>query len=179
MAELKERYAQALFELALESNSLEQMLEQAALVQVILEKNQLEPYLSHPHISNQNKEDLLQSLFAQRISKELLGFLSFAIVKKREALILPTLSAFLELGNQHRGKMTAKVVSAVPLQEEQLSSLRKLLSDKLKKQVKLQSRVDPAVIGGFYIYVDGRLIDRTVRTQLRNIKKSIEIGGAQ
>jgi len=76
------------------------------------------------------------------------------------------------------GSTAAQVVSAVPLREDQLSALRELLNKKLDKTVTLSPRVDPALLGGLWIYVDGHVIDRSLKKQLRDITESIKKGGS-
>lgn len=179
MAQLKDRYAAALFELSLESGMPEKHMEQAAMVKNVLEMDGCEDFLLHPHVPNTVKYEFLNSLFEEKISSELMGFLYLAISKSREAAILPAISAYIDLGNRHSGKVTAYVVSAADLRQEQLSGLEKLLSQKLEKQVEVKARTDPSLIGGFYIHIEGRLIDRTVRSRINNMKESLKRGGAE
>ena len=74
------------------------------------------------------------------------------------------------------GAAAAKVVSAAALTEQQISALRKLLEKKLEKRVEVSLEIDASLIGGFYIYIDGYIIDRTVKKQIRDMKESIMRG---
>ncbi|MGI6169079.1 MAG: ATP synthase F1 subunit delta [Christensenellales bacterium] len=179
MAELKDRYASALFELSVEKDVLEESMRQAVFVQSVLQDRESEAFMRHPHVPDTAKKEFVQRLFADRISADLMGFLYLAIEKSREELIVPALKAYLNRGNRYCGKMEATVVSATALSEDQVSALYALLCRKLNKQVEIQFEVDPALIGGFYIHMDGRLIDRTVRTQLINMKECIKRGGVE
>ncbi|NLV86101.1 MAG: ATP synthase F1 subunit delta [Clostridiales bacterium] len=179
MAQLKDRYASALFDLSMESGRPEKHMEQALLVQRALEVDGCEEFLAHPHITNEEKYEFLQKLFAGKISDDLMGFLYLAVDKSREQTIAPALASFIDMLSLHSGKVTASVVSATALSQKQLSDIGKLLSQKLDKQVEIEAQVDPALIGGFYIHVEGRLIDRTVRTQLNNMKDRLKRGGAE
>ncbi|MGI5900680.1 MAG: ATP synthase F1 subunit delta [Christensenellales bacterium] len=185
MAELKEIYANALLELSVEGDVLDENMQQAALIRDVLKSEQVESFLIHPSIPDSAKKTFLQQLFyeknengekSEKVSDELMGFLHLAIDKSRETQILPSLDAFIDMGNKHKGKLTATVVSAAELRPEQVSKLRDLLARKTGKQVDLVARVDPAVIGGMYIHMEGRLIDRTVRTQLKNMKEIVRRG---
>ncbi|MGI6161242.1 MAG: ATP synthase F1 subunit delta [Christensenellales bacterium] len=178
MAELKDRYAAALFELSLESGMLEEHAKQAAIVRDALENERLQSFMQHPHIPDAAKRELLQSLFKDGVSDDLMGLLFLAISKSREAMIVPALTAYIDMKNRHTGKMVASVVSASQLSERQLSKLHAVLSEKTNKQVELLPRVDASLLGGFYIHLNGYLIDRTVRTQLSNMKESLKRGGA-
>lgn len=178
MAELKDRYAAALFEMSLASGAWEEHLAQAARVRDRLEKERIAGFLENPHIPNATKHELLENLFAAGLAGDLMGFLHLTVDKGREAMMLPTLTAYIELGEQRRGKAIAYVVSAKALEPEQAEALSALLSKKLGKRVEILAKEDPSLIGGFYVHVDGCLIDRTVRTDLRNLKESLKRGGA-
>ena len=71
------------------------------------------------------------------------------------------------------GAIRAKVVSAAQLREDQISALEKLLKGKLGTQVDISLEIDPSLIGGFYIYVDSRCFDRSVKKQIGDMKESI------
>ncbi|MCL2508870.1 MAG: F0F1 ATP synthase subunit delta [Oscillospiraceae bacterium] len=70
----------------------------------------------------------------------------------------------------------AYVVSAVALRVDQLSALADVLSRKLRRPVEVLASVDETLLGGLYIRVDGRVIDRTVKKQLRDMKESLKKG---
>jgi F-type H+-transporting ATPase subunit delta len=109
-----------------------------------------------------------------RIHERLFGFLCLAVDKNREAFIVPSLTELIELIRQHQRKTTAKVVSAIELNENQLASLTKMLSEKLDKQVDIDLKVDPSVIGGMYVYVDGYFIDRLLINRLSEMTVSMK-----
>ena len=69
----------------------------------------------------------------------------------------------------------AQVVSAVKLSDAQLLKLKDSLSKNLNKQVDISNIVDPALIGGLYIQVDGCVIDRSIKKQIQDIKKSVKV----
>ncbi|MCL2671599.1 MAG: F0F1 ATP synthase subunit delta [Clostridiales bacterium] len=73
--------------------------------------------------------------------------------------------------------LVATVVSAAELSDAQLSALTALLSQKLHNEVVLSVSIDPSLIGGLYIHVDGRVIDRSVKRQIADMKDSLKKGG--
>lgn len=176
MAALKDRYAVALFEMSLEAGALEQHLAQAVRLRERLEKERLIGLLENPHVPDAAKREMLASRFEGQLADELMGFLRLAIEKGREAMIMQTLSAYIEMAEGYRGRAAAYVVSAKALSHAQIEALSALLSRKMSKRVEVLAYEDPALIGGFSIHVEGRLIDRTVRTQLRNLAESLKRG---
>lgn len=179
MGRLSERYAAALFDISLESGMLKEHYKQAVYICEVIKIPQSEEFLQHPHIPDSAKQDFLQKLFSEKISPDLMGFLYLAIAKNREPLILPSLTAFIDKVNRHSGRVVANVVSAAKLSDAQVAVLHATLSKKLQKQVEISAKVNPDLIGGLYIHVDDRLIDRTVRTQLIKMKESMERGVAE
>jgi len=179
MAELVNRYAAALLDLSVESDKLEENIKAAEMLRDVLRDKDCRTFLEHPHIQDWEKHEFLEKLFAGRISADLMGFLRLAVAKSREAVIVPTLDAFIEMGKKHMGELTAWVVSAAPLSEEKINSIKNILAKKLDKQVEIRHRVDPALIGGLYIHVNGRLIDYSVKNRLKMMKEVLIKGGAE
>lgn len=170
MAKLKARYVDALLELAEENANLEQDLEQALLLRDSLSDQDVLKFLMHPHVPDQDKQQLFAEVFADKLAEYLLGFLYLMIRKNREALIVPILNDFIIGVKRRLGIVTAKVVSAKPLTEQQIDALKKVLARQLEMQVELDLSVNPNVLGGFYIEVDGWIFDGTIRSRLNNIK---------
>ncbi|MCL2368736.1 MAG: ATP synthase F1 subunit delta [Oscillospiraceae bacterium] len=177
MAELSLRYGTALYDLAAEDGSLSQCLDQAVLVRDTLQKPECRQILEHPHISGREKRAFLQKLFPRPLHTHLNGFLSLLITKNRERISISALTAFIQLANRALGHMEAHVCSATALRDSQVLALQSVLSNKLGKQVSLSLEVDPALIGGISIYVDGHLIDRSVRKQIYDMRNRIKNGG--
>jgi F-type H+-transporting ATPase subunit delta len=99
--------------------------------------------------------------------------MKLAIAKNREAYLLPALTKLVDMIKIRRNQTTARVVSAVPLSEGQAAQLTATLQRKLGKTVDVTVIVDPAVIAGISIHVDGYFLDRTVRTMLKDMKETI------
>ncbi len=173
------RYARALFEIALEEssadkNSLNKMEAEVIILTKLLKENkELANVMLHPQITASEKMNIFTNAFKGNLSDHIFGLLNVVLQKNREAELIEIFDAFLSLCAQHKGNTTASVVSAVPLSEVQLSSIKNILSEKLNKQVKLEPSVDPDLIGGLYIKVDGCVFDGTIKKQLSDMKKQL------
>ncbi|MCL2056558.1 MAG: ATP synthase F1 subunit delta [Oscillospiraceae bacterium] len=176
MARLSAVYATALFELAMESGSPEEYHRQALSLLDALGEPECKGILMHPQISAAQKSELLTGALSGRIHEDLIGFIKFVIDKNREAYLLPALIAFIEKLRAAEGRVTAYVRTARQLDEQQEQELTALLSEKLGKTVELEVTADPSVIGGFSVYADGFLVDRTVKKQLQDLKTSVKRG---
>ncbi|MCL2162991.1 MAG: ATP synthase F1 subunit delta [Oscillospiraceae bacterium] len=179
MAKLDALYANALFELAVERGAIDEFLTQAILLRDSLQDADCRRVLVHPHISAAKKRELFGGVFAGNIRKEILGLLYLVIDKNREAYFIPALKTLISMIERHQRRVTAKVLSASALDKAQAEALTKLLSEKLNKKVQLSFKIDPSVIGGPYIMVDGYYIDLTLKGRLLEIAKYIRENSVQ
>lgn len=176
MGKLKDRYANALLELSEENGTLEEDLKQAVLVRDTLKKADVQAFLTHPRVPDSAKHKLFNSAFSDKLAKHMMGFLYLMVKKNRESLIVPALTEYIDRSNRRLGRIEATVVSAKALTEKQIESISNILSRKINMQVKVKATVDPDVIGGLYVLVDGRIFDRTVRSDLNNMKERLKRG---
>jgi len=151
-------------------------LDQAAFVRDALKTDKCRKIMELPRSADEEKRKFLESVFAERIHDDLMGILYLLTAEGRADEITRTLTAFINMGTVYTGRTTAYVVSATDLSEIQIEKLEEALSKKLKKPVDVEIEVDPSLIGGLYISVDGCLIDHTVKKQLSDLKESIKRG---
>ena len=69
-----------------------------------------------------------------------------------------------------RGEVTAEVVSAAPLTQEQERRLTETLAQKSGKTVKLDARVDDTLIGGMIVKLGSQMIDSSIRSKLASLQ---------
>jgi len=172
VADLGIRYASALFDISQESGLLSDYLEQAQLVVDNIASEDAQRVLTHPRIASEEKFAFLQKAFGDHIHQDLLGFMRLCVSKNREAFLLPALQKLVEMIKTHQRQTTARIVSAVPLTDAQAEQLTVLLAKKLNKTVDVTVIVDPTVIAGISIHVDGYFLDRTVKTMLKDMKET-------
>jgi len=169
MERLSVIYATALFDLALEQDSVDDFLKQAVFLRDSLSDEDCRRMLVHPQISAAEKHEFFRKTFEGKIHEDLLGFLYLVADKNRESHLISALDALIGIIERHNGIVTAKVLSAAGYNAEQAEELRTMLSKKLNKHVELELKVDPSLIGGPYIFVDGYYIDWTVKKRIRDL----------
>lgn len=168
------RYANALFELALEANKIDAFDEEVKFVAATCDGDkEFFAVLNHPQISGDEKMKVLESAFKGKISDEIIGLFSVVFKKNREAELIDILQKFIEKVEEHKGIVTAKVSSAKPLSEKQITDIKEKLSQNLNKQVFIEAVVEPSLIGGVCIAVDGHVIDGTIKSQIAEMKKQL------
>jgi F-type H+-transporting ATPase subunit delta len=93
------------------------------------------------------------------------------VTRKRRLHDLPAMiRAYRSLLAQHRGEVTAEVVSAHPLDDGQMSALRERLRQALGREPRIAARVDPDLLGGLVVRIGSRMIDSSLRTKLSRIQ---------
>ena len=173
MADLGARYATALFQISEERGLLGEFMQQADFLCKTFEGEEgALRILTHPLISATEKNAFVDRVYGDTVHTELMGFMKLAIAKNREAFLLPTLTTLIEMIKRRQNHITARVVTATALSEQQQTRLRTILGVKFGKIVELNVVVDPAQIAGISIHVDGYFLDRTVKTMLKGMKES-------
>jgi len=74
---------------------------------------------------------------------------------------------------KQKGEMSAQVTSARPLSDDETAELKSILRSKLTKDVKLETRVDPSLLGGLIVKVGSRMIDSSLRTKLNGMRMAM------
>lgn len=171
---ISKRYAVALFELAKETDKIDLFNNQVELMyNSTKDDKEFLAVLNHPRISGGEKFNLFQNIYKDNISEEILGLISIVVKKNRETEILEILETFLELVRDYKGITTAYVYSAMALSDEQLTKIKENLSKNLNKEIIIKADVNPELIGGLLINVDGKVIDNSIKRNLEDIKKGL------
>ena len=176
MERLSILYASALFEIALEKGIVDEFLDQASLTRDMLQDAGCQRILEHPHISEQEKKEFFRMAFAGHIHDDMLGLLFLVAEKNRENYLLPALTALIDMIKRYKRQVTASVFTAETFDGKQVSAMKEMLSRKLDKTVDISLKVDPSIIGGPYIFVDGYYLDWTVKKRLRDLTVHMKEG---
>lgn len=169
------RYAFALFEAGIELNKLQRFREDMLKVtDVLMKEVSLRKILSHPKVLKREKKDLLNSVFKDLVSVEVLNFLYILIDKRREGTIIEINKEFEKLFNEHENIVEVTAITSVEMDDEGKKKLAKALENKLNKTVKLKNVVDEDVIGGVLLKIENKIVDGTIKGQLEEIEKAMK-----
>ena len=172
MTTTSREYAEALFELAVQGNETKETSEGLeTVVSALLQTPDYRAMLASPAISKEERLNALDSAFRGKIPDILLAILRMMISRGHVSALNGMARDYEELARGYRGESVAVVTSAVPLKEAETVALRAKLEKKLSKTVIIQFRVDPELIGGIRVEVDGRVIDGSIRNKLDEIKE--------
>ncbi|HBN09728.1 MAG TPA: hypothetical protein DD435_14105 [Cyanobacteria bacterium UBA8530] len=165
-----ERYALAFFELSVELGKLEEtFLELKEAADVFRSNPELVGMLTHPLIAASEKKDLILRLLPGA-SPELANFLKVLVDKGRFNLISEIDGLFARRYREASRKLVAEVVSARKLDQEQGKNIRESLVKLYGREVTLEERVDPAVLGGARVRIGDQVLDDTLAGRLEALR---------
>jgi F-type H+-transporting ATPase subunit delta len=131
--------------------------------------------LKSPVIKGDKKEKILEALTKDKLDIISSSFNRLLVKKGREAYLPEIVSAFIQQYKEYKGIHIVSLTTAVPVSEEVKSAIvGKISASSHMKEVELKTKVNPDIIGGFIIEVDGRLVDVSILYDLSVIKKQFE-----
>jgi F-type H+-transporting ATPase subunit delta len=172
------RYANALFSLAREESKVTEVREELSALSDLFETNEeLRSALLTPLHPVKERKAALQAI-AQKmeLSGLLKNFYAFLADRRRLVNFAGIRDEYERLADEASGLLTAEVVSSRPLDERRKDRLRRALSERTGREVKLEIHVDPELIGGAIAKVGDLVFDGSLRTQLSQLSASLTKG---
>ena len=168
-------YGKALFEAARDVNKLDAILEEIKEISAIFQKEpDFNEFFNTPVISGPEKKQVIKKVFGGRISQETYNFLLVLIDKRRTASFNKIINEYKKLVDQNLGISLGTVFSVEPLTDIQLSSFEEKTGKLLRKKVKLINNIDASILGGVKIFIEGKVIDASIRKQLQDLEGRIK-----
>jgi F-type H+-transporting ATPase subunit delta len=166
------RYAQAIFQIAKEKNSLDQW--QAALqqVKVLTQNEQLVDVMEDPRLHFDQKSRIFTELLGKS-NQMTLNFVCLLILKNRFRQASQISEQYEILLDEYRGTRRAAVATAMEIGEQAKGKLAKDLEAIAGSKLKIDFSVDPALIGGFIARFDGTLLDGSVKHRLDALRNKL------
>jgi F-type H+-transporting ATPase subunit delta len=170
------RYATALFELALETNAIEAVKTQLDRFDALVADNaDLTRLVRSPVFSTEEQLQALSAVLERMGIRGLAAnFLKLAGSNRRLFAVRDMIKAFGALVARHKGEATAEVTVAEPLKDAHVDALRAALKAVSGKDVDLDVKVDPAILGGLVVKLGSRMVDSSLRTKLNAIRHAMK-----
>jgi F-type H+-transporting ATPase subunit delta len=159
-------YAEAVFKLARDTNSLAEWSRMLEVLDTVVGDERIRVRIADPNVSAQQLESLILGVIGDSVDGAGRNLLQVLIVNDRLTLLAEIRALFDELRREHEGILEAKIISALPLDEQQRSQLVSRLEAKHKRKVSAAVEIDPRLIGGVRIVIGDKVIDATVRAKL-------------
>jgi F-type H+-transporting ATPase subunit delta len=176
MASMAGRYAAALLDLAKEERQLPQVEADLAAFRAMLDESvDLRRLIRSPVISAEDQAKALSAVLAKAGASALTANFFKLIARNRRLFAAgDMIRDFRALLARERGEVSADVASAHQLAPEQLNALKDTLRVQIGKDVQVNTRVDPALLGGLVVKVGSKMIDSSLRTKLNNLKVAMK-----
>jgi len=173
------RYATAVFELARDSNALDQTIADLDRFDALVADNpDLMRLVRSPVFGAEAQQAALAAVLDRAgISGIAASFLRLLAANRRLFAVRDMIRGLRALVARHKGEVTAQVTVAEGLADKHLAALKDALKAVTGKDVALDVTVDPAIIGGLIVKVGSRMVDSSLKTKLNSIKHAMkEVG---
>lgn len=171
-------YARSLFELASAAGGQAKISEVAGELEQIAELSRSDrtfrEFVGSPVIDRVRREQSLRRIFENRVTDLTLRFLLVLNNKGRLNRLESVVGAFDALVQEAFGRVEVDVYTAAPLGREQIEDINRRVHTALDREPVLHPYTEPAMIGGLKLRIGDRLIDGSVATQLRRMKRELE-----
>lgn len=167
-------FAQALLELADERKQVDTVAaEMLALGQAMRDTPLMRNFFGNPSIKDADRENVLNRALLPQVSPLLGSFLKLLAAKGKLGSLGEITSAFAALMDKRQGKVNVDVTVTKPLGPQELELVRQRISTAIQKEAIIKQHVDEGIIGGIIIRVGDKLIDGSVKAQLKLIERKL------
>jgi len=176
---IAERYATAVFEISQENGTLEKLEANIADLAAALDgSDEFRGFVASPILSRADLKAGIAAIAEKMGLIEVLRNGLAVMADKRRLFVLPQLLERLRgMIAEHKGEVTADVVSAKALTEAQAEKLAATLKASVGKDVNINATVDESLIGGLVVKVGSKMIDTSIRSRLNSLQNAMkEVG---
>ncbi|HSB70490.1 MAG TPA: ATP synthase F1 subunit delta [Candidatus Methylomirabilis sp.] len=172
------RYAKALVEVAGASDELEAVRRELAdFADLLRGHREFRLFVANPSVQRRDKAAVFEQIVTALGFRTLTTtFLRILMQAGRLEGLESILRAYVSLVDERLGRVKALVITATPLPSGQEEHLRQRLAEVTGKQVYLEVRDDPSILGGLITQIGSRVYDGSVRTQLRRLREQLAQG---
>ncbi|MDY6835060.1 MAG: ATP synthase F1 subunit delta [Chloroflexota bacterium] len=166
------RYAQAVFEIAYERNELSKWQRELKILSSSLKDDQVRVIMESPKIKLSDKVTTIKKILRD-ISPLTINLACLMVAKNRLSLLDRLEGEYNALVDAHYGRQHVEVIAAIPLQTQDIDNMKLRLASIIGDELIISSRIAPEIIGGIVLRIGDKLIDGSVRTRLRDLKRNL------
>jgi len=171
------RYNLALYEIAAEKKSVDAVLKDFIDIRKsIADSKELANFIATPIISMAKKTEVIRTVFSGKVNELTLKFLELVCAKNRINIITDIMEDFINLVNEKRGVVTAKIKTAVEITDKEKSAITAQLKNYTGKDITASYLVDSSIKGGFIAQIDDKIIDASITRQLELLREKFAQG---
>lgn len=173
MNEIASRYAAGLYSIALDANKVSVWQEEIKTIQkIFLENREFLDVLSSAFLPLVEKEEMLDKTL-KGVDPNIVNLIKLLIKNHRQRYILDTFQAYNSLANQLRGVKEGLIYSTYRLDDKTLEKIKQKIKSVEGSDVDLINIIDPTLIGGVRVVIDGHIYDGSIKSHLEKLKESL------
>jgi len=175
-ASLPGRYAAALFNLARENKSLDTVEANLKTLESALDQSiDLKRLVTSPLVGRDAAVAAIKAVGAQlKLDGLTINFLGVLARNRRLRQAPAVITAFRAMAANYRGETTAHVTTAHPLSAAQVTALKAKLKTRVGRDVAVDMKTDPAILGGLIVKIGSQMIDGSIRTKLNTLAHAMK-----
>jgi F-type H+-transporting ATPase subunit delta len=166
-------YAEAAFKLAVQKNGLAAWADMLRLLEAIAQDTRMRACIGDPNVSAAQLDNLFLAVCGDKLDTDGRNFVKVLAQNARAELLPHIRELFDALKAEHEGTLKARIVSAFPMSDAQLSQLAARLEQKYGRKINATVEVDNALIGGLRIEVGDQVMDASVRGRLEGMAQAL------
>jgi F-type H+-transporting ATPase subunit delta len=169
------RYARALMGIGVDTKTYDAMGRQiSALAKAMKESTELAEILANPVFPRADRQRVLEAVLSRLGASKVVKNFTLLLLERERLAALPDIARELNVMiDEKNGRVTALVTSATPLTQVQITQIKGALEKLSGKQVHIDQKQDPALLGGVVAKVGDLVYDGSVRTQLAQMRHSL------
>ncbi|MBL6605980.1 MAG: F0F1 ATP synthase subunit delta [Alphaproteobacteria bacterium] len=171
------RYAGALYDLSVESKATDTVLDNLTTLKTLLAENaELASVVASPIYARGEQMNAIVAVLSKAGAHELTQKFVGAVAENGRLFVLPQIiQAFINEVARRNGQISAEVVSAIALDKSRQKAVEATVSALAgSKNISLEMRVDPALMGGLIVRIGSRLFDTSVKTKLNRLEAAMK-----
>ena len=178
-ARVARRYARALIDVASQDGRHEKIGAELEAISMAMAAPEVRDVLTNPAYAGPQRRSVVMALGKRlNLSPLTTNFLSLLVDRQRIEEIEAVARVYRDLLDEKVGRVRAVVTSALPLNPDDLARVRDTLAAATRKSVVLESKTDPAIVGGLVTKVGTFVWDGSLRTQLERLREELKQGPA-
>jgi F-type H+-transporting ATPase subunit delta len=173
MEEIASVYARSLFEVAKETDKLDEVREQLGQFADALEsERELQVFFFSPYFSSEEKKDGLGKVL-EGANPAVLNFFELLVEKHRMPALFRIRRTYDQLWEHENKLLPVEITSAIELDDEIAQRIGDQIGQQTGQRVELTKTVDPEIIGGLVLRVGNSILDASIRNRLENLRKNV------
>jgi len=172
--QVAKKYSTALFELAREKNLIDAAWDQFdALGEYLKMDKTFLGFMAAPQVSDAKKEELIKTVFYDKLNKPFYDFLMFLTRKRRIKYLPDIIEYFDNLVRENKGIARATSITAAAISDDERRRVIEQLQAKTSLKIELEEKIDKSIVGGMIVIFHNQIIDGSIRHGLNELKNRL------